>query len=60
MASDSKVAFKSAVSELGLASLWDKFETAGWTTYSDFAFSTTDLSSKDGDAFEEELVKGTY
>ena len=57
MAHSSKTAFARALAEYGLESLKDQFIKRGWETYSDFAFSTSDPSGKDPQAFQKEVVE---
>ena len=57
MAHSSKTAFAKALAEYGLESLKDQFIKRGWETYNDFAFSTSDPSGKDPQAFQKEVVE---
>ena len=41
---------------LGLDSLKVKFESSGWVTFNDFAFSTSDCAGKDPEKFENEVL----
>ena len=43
---DSTTCFFQTVSELGLSAIKPKLEAEGWTSYNDFAFSTSDTSGK--------------
>ena len=43
---DSVTCFTAALTELGLDTLKKKFDDEGWTTYNDFAFSSSDSSGK--------------
>ena len=49
-------AFTAALTELGLSSLTEKFEANGWSTFSAFAFATSDPQGRDGKAFEQEVL----
>ena len=49
-------AFDAALSDLGLSNLKDKFEAMGWTTFNEFAFSSSDSTGRDGKAFEGEVL----
>lgn len=57
MAADSVVAFKEQVDTLGLTDLYAKFQSNGWDTFMNFAFSTSDSTGKDPAVFEAEVIK---
>ena len=52
----SRPAFTAALKDLGLTDLTGKFEENGWTTFSAFAFATSDPQGRDGKAFEQEVL----
>ena len=56
IASDSVASFRALVKELGLDSLWSKFDDNGWNTFVNFAFSTPDPSCRDVPGFEKEVL----
>ena len=43
---DSATCFNDTVNELGLQTIKPKLEAEGWTTFNDFAFSSSDSSGK--------------
>ena len=53
---NSTTAFAAALKELELDSLLPKMSEFGWDTFNDFAFSTSDPSGKDADAFQTQVV----
>ena len=57
MAGDSEVAFKAAMVDLGLGKMHDSFVKKGWSTYINFAFSTSDPKGADPAAFEAQVIK---
>ena len=56
MAHTSKTAFLQALTEYGLSDLRAAFEGKGWSTFADFAFSTSDPKGQDPKMFKEEVV----
>ena len=53
---NSKSAFAAALKELELSTLVPKFEANGWDSFNDFAFSTSDPTGKDAEAFTKEVI----
>ena len=56
MAMDSKTVFSTALKELGLDVLEEKFVENGWDTYGDFAFAASDPTGKNAELFQREVV----
>ena len=56
MAMDSKTVFSTALKELGLDVLEEKFVENGWDTYGDFAFATSDPTGKNAELSQREVV----
>ena len=57
MAHSSRTAFSQALAEYGLDTLTAKFKERGWETFNDFAFSISDPSGKDAQAFQKEVIE---
>ena len=55
-AADSKAVFLARLAELELQDLKSKFEERGWVTFNDFAFSCSDPTGKDAEAFKKEIL----